>query len=54
MRVQGDLEGAQSQYENLMSTVNVTANSTREAEFRLWEERWVNCTSQLGQYEVNM
>ena len=28
------------------------AASGREAEHRLWEERWIACTAQLGQHEV--
>jgi hypothetical protein len=50
--MQGDHEGALAQYESLMSTVSVASNSAREPEFRLWEDRWLHCTQQLGQHEV--
>ena len=48
----GDWELAQQQYEHLMSGASASPLAAREAEYKLWEERWVHCTTQLGQNDV--
>ena len=48
------MEHAQQYYEHLMTNASPAPNSSREVEYRLWEERWLHCTTQLGQQEVLM
>ncbi|XP_065666832.1 transformation/transcription domain-associated protein isoform X3 [Hydra vulgaris] len=55
--LQGLFEHAQTSYESAMSKAREQSNNSRLdprllSEYQLWEDRWVRCAKELGQWDV--
>lgn len=49
---QGNWEEAQQGFERIVQQTQQQGAALREAEFKLWEEHWIQCSERLGQHDL--